>query len=50
MKLGYRRPQVVDVYGVCKRWNPFTFGCMTASDSVFDSMDGFCGSTYPTKT
>jgi len=23
---------------------------MTASDSVFDSMDGFSGSTYPTKT
>ena len=28
----------------------YNFGCMIASDTLFDSMGGFSGSSYPTKT
>jgi len=28
----------------------YNFGCMIASDTVFDSRDGFLGSSYPMKT
>jgi len=28
----------------------YNFGCMIASDTQFDSMGGFSGSSYPTKT
>jgi len=28
----------------------YNFGCMTASDTLFDSMGGFSGSSYPMKT
>jgi len=27
----------------------YNFGCVIASDSVFDSRDGFAGSYYPMK-
>jgi len=30
--------------------NRYNFGCMAASDSLFDSMGGFSGSSYPMKT
>ena len=28
----------------------YNFGCMIASDTLFDSRDGFSGSCYPMKT
>ena len=28
----------------------YNFGCMIASDTLFDSRGGFSGSSYPTKT
>jgi len=28
----------------------YNFGCMIASDTLFDSRDGFSGSSYPMKT
>jgi len=28
----------------------YNFGCMIASDTLFDSRGGFLGSTYPLKT
>jgi len=28
----------------------YNFGCMIASDTLFDSRGGFPGSSYPTKT
>ena len=28
----------------------YNFGCMTASDTLFDSKVGFSGSSYPMKT
>jgi len=28
----------------------YNFGCMIASDSLFDSRGGFSGSSYPMKT
>jgi len=28
----------------------YSFGCMIASDTLFDSMGGFSGSNYPMKT
>ena len=28
----------------------YKFGCMIASDTLFDSRGGFSGSSYPTKT
>ena len=28
----------------------YNFGCMIASDTMFDSRGGFSGSTYPMKT
>jgi len=28
----------------------YNFGCMIASDMLFDSRDGFSGSSYPIKT
>jgi len=28
----------------------YNFGCVVASDMVFDSMGGFLGSSYPMKT
>ena len=28
----------------------YNFGCMIASDTLFDSMGGFSGSSYPMKT
>jgi len=28
----------------------YNFGCMTASDTLFDSRGGFSGASYPTKT
>jgi len=28
----------------------YNFGCMTDSDTLFDSMGGLSGSSYPTKT
>jgi len=28
----------------------YNFGCTIASDTLFDSMGGFSGSSYPTKT
>jgi len=28
----------------------YNFGCMIASDTPFDYMDGFSGSSYPMKT
>jgi len=28
----------------------YNFGCMTASDTLFDSRGGFSGSSYPIKT
>jgi len=28
----------------------YDFGCMIASDTQFDSRDGFSGSSYPMKT
>jgi len=31
-------------------WNQYRFGCMIASDSLFDSSGRFSGSTYPKKT
>ena len=31
-------------------WTGYNFGCMLASDTLFDSRGGFSGSSYPTKT
>jgi len=28
----------------------YNFGCMIGSDTLFDSRDGFSGSSYPMKT
>jgi len=28
----------------------YNFGCMISSDTLFDSRDGFLGSSYPMKT
>jgi len=28
----------------------YNFSCMTASDTLFDSMGGFSGTSYPMKT
>jgi len=28
----------------------YNFGCVTASDTLFNSRDGFLGSSYPMKT
>jgi len=36
--------------GAGKSSNRYNFGCMTAGDSVFDSVGGFSESSYPTKT
>jgi len=39
---------------ICHNWLwPFmgyNFGCMIASDTLFDSRGGFSGSSYPKKT
>jgi len=32
------------------RWAIKNFGCMIASDTLFDSRGGFSGSSYPMKT
>jgi len=34
----------------CSLANRYNFGCVTASDSMFDSGGGFSGSAYLTKT
>jgi len=37
--------------GCCHDGDQFlAFGCMTASDTLFDSRGGFSGSSYPMKT
>ena len=46
-------PQVLrDVAMATKFWLSigYNFGCMTASDTLFDSRGGFSGTGYPVKT
>jgi len=51
--MGFHSPQVLrDVAMATNIWLSveYNFGCMIASDTLFDPRGGFSGSSYPMKT
>jgi len=42
--------ELSDVAMATVLWMGYKFGCMIASDRLFDSRGGFSGSSYPMKT